>query len=221
MWAYWCALSQVKSNSAMSQKSVLSWSPGPPCKAEAVNCPLFFSSEAKTCVSETAPYSSPTSFSGAVKLDATSEQWELFSCLPVRLLCRRVLRAGLPPGLLRRPGAEVDGPQQPGYGWDWARPAPFAAGPPGFPKPHRHRRAQASPHRLRSPQPKDRILSGKTLRLNSSLSVQSSKNCSVRLQPFQKLMQHTSLYGLEILCNKSQVVSNCRVELKKVPAHPW
>lgn len=76
------------------------------------------------------------------------------------LLCRCVLRAGVPPGLLHQPGAEVDGPEQPGHRGDWAGPSPLSAGPPRLSKPHRHRRTETSPHRLCSPQPQDRILSG-------------------------------------------------------------
>lgn len=79
-------------------------------------------------------------------------------------LCRCVLRAGVSSGLLRQPGAEVDGPEQPGHGGDWAGPSPLSAGPSRLPKPHRHRGTETRPHRLRSPQPQDRILSGGEVR---------------------------------------------------------
>ncbi len=84
----------------------------------------------------------------------------LISSFSTCVLCRCVLGARVPPGLLHQPGAEVDGPQQPGHRGDWAGPSPLSAGPPRLSKPHRHRCAQTRPHRLRSPQPQDRILSG-------------------------------------------------------------
>lgn len=79
----------------------------------------------------------------------------------IYLFCRCNFRTGVPSRLLQQTGAEVDGPEQPGHRGDRAGPPPLPSRPPRLPKPHRHRCAQTRPHRLRSPQSQNRLLSGR------------------------------------------------------------
>lgn len=103
-------------------------------------------------------------------VSANTVRSSVFLFCPSWAVCRRVHRVGLSPGLLQWPGAAVYGPQQPGHRGDRAGPPPLSAGASRLPEPHWHRRTATRPHRLRSPQPQDRILPGILCRLNVNCS---------------------------------------------------